>query len=198
MKMYFLRHGETNENKNKFYYGKLDVSLNEKGIEQSKIAGEGLRDIKFSRIYTSERKRTKETAEHALEKLDLNVIVDSRINEMDFGKFEGKSYVEIQKEFPREYEMWNNNWKEFAPPSGESYKDFYSRIESFMNEIISKSDENVLIVTHGGVIRTIYCYVLGGSMDLYWKFASENCDVSIVKYEYGNLFIDSITHVKHI
>lgn len=196
MQIYLLRHGETEENKSRFYYGKLDVSLNEAGIAQSVKAGELLKEIKFDSIYISERKRTRETAEAALNNKNLNLIIDKRINEIDFGKFEGKNYEQIQKEFPSEYEMWNNNWKEFAPPGGESYRQFYSRTKEFLDDILNKEQENVLVVTHGGVIRTIYCCVLNGNLDLYWKFSSKNCDISIIKYEYGNLFIDSISHVK--
>ncbi len=196
MQIYLLRHGETEENKSRFYYGKLDVSLNEAGIDQSRKAGELLKETKFDSIYISERKRTRETAEAALNNKNLNLIIDKRINEIDFGKFEGKNYEQIQNEFPSEYEMWKNNWKEFAPPSGESYRQFYSRTKEFLDDILNKEQENVLVVTHGGVIRTIYCCVLDGNLDLYWKFSSKNCDISIIKYEYGNLFIDSISHVK--
>ncbi|ERI90079.1 alpha-ribazole phosphatase [Clostridiales bacterium oral taxon 876 str. F0540] len=196
MQIYLLRHGETEENKSRFYYGKLDVSLNDTGIVQSRKAGELLKEIKFDSIYISDRKRTRETAEIALNNKGLNLIADKRINEIDFGKFEGKNYEQIQREFPSEYEMWNNNWKEFAPPGGESYRQFYNRIKEFLEDILHKEQENVLIVTHGGVIRTIYCCVLEGNLDLYWKFSSKNCDISIIKYEYGNLFIDSISHVK--
>jgi alpha-ribazole phosphatase len=194
MNIFLLRHGETKENKNKTYYGKLDSELNEAGIAQAKNAGKLLKGIEFDSVYISERQRTKKTAEIALDKSGLNFVVDSRINEISFGAFEGKDYKEIQEKFPKETELWDKDWKGFQPPSGESYLEFYDRIKSFMDDIIKKQEENILIVTHGGVIRTIYCYVLGGNMDLYWKFASRNGDVSIIKYEFGNLFIDSITH----
>ena len=195
MNIYLLRHGQTDENKNKSYYGKLDSDLNEIGKAQAEAAGELLKDINFDTIYISERKRTRKTAELALGKDNLNFIKDGRINEISFGEFEGKDYKEIQKNYPEEYELWNNKWKEFTPPGGESYIQFYDRIKVFMDELIRENHENVLIVTHGGVIRSIYCYVLEGNMNLYWKFSSKNGDLSIIKYEYGNLFIDSITHV---
>jgi alpha-ribazole phosphatase len=194
MNIYLLRHGETDENINRFYYGKLDVSLNENGKLQVYKAKEFLSSITFDRIYSSDRKRAIETANMAAE--GSHIIRDSRINEMDFGNFEGKDYKQIQKLFPKEYEMWNNDWKNFAPPGGESYADFYNRIKAFMEDLLKLSDDNILIVTHGGVIRTIYCYVLNGNMDYFWKFSSKNADISVIKYEYNNIFIDSITHMK--
>lgn len=195
MNIYLLRHGETEENKNKFYYGKLDVSLNENGKIQAKKVKEFLREINFDIVYTSERSRTKETAGLVVGGKYDKFVVDKRINEMDFGDFEGKGYIEIQKQYPKEYETWNNNWKEFSPPGGESYMNFYKRVREFMEQLLKQDNENVLIVTHGGIIRTIFCYVLGGKLDNFWKFSSHNCDLSLIKYEYGNIFIDSITHM---
>ncbi len=63
MNIYLIRHGETEQNKRKKFYGKLDVGLNEKGKEQSYKAGEFLKNIDFNKIYVSDRKRTRETVE---------------------------------------------------------------------------------------------------------------------------------------
>ena len=194
MNLYFLRHGETEQNKKKVFYGSLDVGLTEKGRLQAKKASKFFDAINFDKVYTSDRKRTKETAELVLEDQEFTMIHDARINEIDFGEFEGKNYEEIQKRYPKQCEEWKNNWKDFVPPNGESYGQFYKRVQAFFDELLAQNDENVLVVTHGGVIRSLYCFVLGGNLDFYWKFSSRNCDLSIIKYEYGNLFIDSITH----
>ncbi|MFL0245969.1 alpha-ribazole phosphatase [Candidatus Clostridium stratigraminis] len=196
MNIYLLRHGETEENKNRFYYGKLDVSLNEKGRTQALKAREFLEEVNFDKVYTSERLRTKETASIAFREGLNNFIADKRINEMDFGEFEGKDYKEIQELYPKEYENWSSDWKKFSPPGGESYLEVYNRVKEFMEELLRVQCENVLVVTHGGIIRTILCFVLGESLDNFWKFSSKNCDISLIKYEYGNIFIDSITHIK--
>jgi len=196
MNIYLLRHGETEENKNKFYYGKLDVSLNENGKAQALKAKEFLKEVNFNKVYTSERLRTKETAKLAVDERFNNFIADKRINEMDFGEFEGKTYKEIQRLYPKEYETWSNNWMGFSPPGGESYLMLYNRVKEFMAELFKEQSNNILVVTHGGIIRTIFCYVLGENLDNFWKFSSKNCDISLIKYEYGNVFIDSITHMK--
>lgn len=200
MKLYLLRHGETDENKSKVYYGSLDASLNSRGIEQAQKSGRTLHNIEFDSVYVSERKRTMETANIVLENdartKNNRIKKDSRINEINFGIFEGKNFEDIKAGYPEEYRLWEKDWKGFCPPKGESYIDFYSRVKSFMEEILKSQSENTLIVTHGGVIKTIYCFVLEGNLDLYWKFSSRNGDVSIISYEYNNLFIDSITHVE--
>ncbi|NFI07501.1 alpha-ribazole phosphatase [Clostridium botulinum] len=204
MNVYLVRHGETEHNKRKNFYGKLDVGLNEKGKEQSYKVGELLKDVKFNKIYISDRKRTRETAERILERnrfydKEKNIIYkDERINEIDFGLFEGKSYEEIGSLYPKEQEKWEKDWKNFAPPKGESAVVFYNRVENFMKHIQKEEDGNYLIVTHGGVIRMIYSYILQNNMDFYWNFASRNGDITLIKYEYGNLFIDYILPTKLI
>ncbi|MBY6757544.1 alpha-ribazole phosphatase [Clostridium botulinum] len=204
MNIYLIRHGETEQNKRKNFYGKLDVELNEKGEEQSYKVGELLKDIEFNKIYISDRKRTRETAEIILERnkfyeKEKNIIYkDERINEIDFGIFEGKSYEEIGSLYPKEQEKWEKDWKNFPSPKGESAVVFYNRVENFMKHIQKEEDGNYLIVTHGGVIRMIYSYILHNNIDFYWNFASRNGDITLIKYEYGNLFIDYILPTKLI
>lgn len=195
MNLYFVRHGETEHNKNKCYYGSLDVELTSKGRLQAKKVAESLEGVNFKKVYVSEAKRAKQTAAILLENKRYELIEDNRINETSFGKFEGKGYEEIKELYPIEWELWCDDWKNFCPPEGESYKKFYDRVKSFMDDILKTEEDNILIVTHSGVIRSMYCYVLGGNLDFFWNFGSKNGDVTVIKYEYGNLYIDSISHV---
>lgn len=195
MNLYFVRHGETEHNKNKCYYGCIDVSINDKGILQAKKGAERLKNINFNKVYVSELKRTAQTANILLEGKRYNLIQDKRINETNFGVFEGKDYDELKKLYPEDWKLWCSDWKNFIPPQGESYVQFYNRVKSFMDDILKLEEDNVLIVTHGGVIRSVYCYLLGENLDFFWNFGSQNCDITVIKYEYGNLYIDSIAHV---
>lgn len=196
MNIYLLRHGETEHNKRGVYYGKTDSHLNIKGIDEINRAKVILEGINFNKVFISESMRTKQTYEIIFSgKESLKINIDKRINELDFGEFEGKSYDYIKNTYPEECLNWENDWKGFIPPDGESYVQFYKRVKQFMDYIITLKEENVLIITHSGVIKSIYCYVLFENIDLFWKFSSKNGDISIIKYEYGNMFIDSIMHV---
>ena len=194
MNIYLLRHGQTEENKKGSYYGNLDISLNEIGIRQGCKAKEFFSDIKLDRIYVSDKKRTSEMAKLVLGQAEVQIIQDNRINETNFGDFEGKTYEEIKTLYPEECVCWQNNWMEFVPPSGESYIELCKRVKSFMEDIKKLEVDNILICSHSGVIRAIYCYVMNENIDLFWKFGCKNGDISIIKYEYGNLYLDSINH----
>lgn len=194
MNLYFVRHGQTKYNELGCYYGSLDVPITEFGKVQAQKASDILKDISFKNVYISEKKRTHQTADIILKDKKCNIIVDKRLNETDFGKFEGKNYKEVSKLYKNEFEAWSNDWKNAAPLGGESCIQVYNRVKSFMNDVLKLDEENLLIIAHGGVIRSVYCYVLN-SLDFFWKFNSLNGDISIIKYEYGNLYIDSIMHV---
>ena len=125
-----------------------------------------------------------------------SIIKDKRINEMNLGVFEGKNYEENQRDYPEEWKRWTEDWKSYAPPKGESYIEFYNKIKGFIEDIIKQNDEDILIVTHGGVIKSIYAYILGENLDLFWKFGTKNGDLTLIKYEYGNFYIDSIVHAE--
>lgn len=195
MNLYFVRHGETEHNKNQCYYGSIDVNITEKGTLQAKKGSKKLKNIDFGKVYVSELKRTGQTANILLKGKQYDLIKDKRINETNFGVFEGKSHEKIKELYSQEWKLWCDDWKGFAPPEGESYLQVYDRVKSFMDDILKLNEDNVLIVTHGGVIRSVYCYLLGGNLDFFWNFGSKNADITIIKYEYGNLYIDSITHV---
>jgi alpha-ribazole phosphatase len=194
MNIYFIRHGETEENAKKTYYGGLDAGLSQKGINQCINARKYILNIEFQKVYISESCRTRQSAEILLKDVSEEFIIDKRLNELSFGDFEGKTYEEIIRLYPEEEKQWRQNWKEFCPPGGESYREFYERVKDFMVSLEALNEENILVITHGGVIRAAYTYIMGGDLDIYWKFASKNCDISLIKYEYGNWFIDSIVH----
>lgn len=194
MNLYIVRHGETEENIKKTYYGDIDCKLTLNGIRQAELAGEKLKHIIFDKAFCSEKLRAKETLKRIGNM--KNYIVDSRLNERSFGIFEGKNYEELQRSFKSEYDEWTKDWKNYCPENGESFLQVYHRVKNFMDDLKKESAENILICTHGGIIRAIYAYILEGNLDTYWRFNSKNADISIIKLEYGYFYIDSIIPVE--
>ena len=193
MNIYLVRHGTTKSNEEKRYYGAYDSELASSGIEEAKILKEKLKDINFDSVYISSKKRCNETARIILGK-DFKCKVDPRLDERNFGIFENKTYEEICKEYSGEVKAWEEDWKNYKIHLGESAVESYLRTEEFFKMIQNEKAENVLLITHGGFIRNSYCYILK-SLEHFWKFSSKNGDLSIIKYEYGNWYIDSITHI---
>lgn len=192
MNIYIVRHGQTHCNTKGEYYGRLDVPLNQEGIKQIQALEPSLRDIEFDYVYSSNTKRTLESLKISGSHLYNKVQIDERLLELDFGDFEGKTYEEIGTLFPEHMDAWNKDWKTFCPPNGESFTTFYQRVSSFFKDLLEIKADHIFIMTHSGVIKAMYCYVLQNNPDLYWNFTAHNGKINMIKYEYGNLFIDGM------
>ena len=147
--IYFVRHGETDYNKDKRFQGHLDIPLNQKGLVQARLALESSKSLRIDKIYYSPLIRAKKTAEIINSFHNAQMIADDRIKEIYMGSLQGK-YKDKLKNF--ELLLAYSAPERFG---GESHEKFCERVNSFLSEIIN-STENILIVSHGGVYRAIY------------------------------------------
>ena len=151
--VYIVRHGEAEGNAEGRIIGQSDHSLTERGERDAEILGERLRSVKFDKIYSSDLKRARDTANIISEMLDLPFAPESteKLREIDPGECCGVKIMNFLKEYPA-----SGNDIDFCFPGGESYKEFYRRIADFLKLIKKEhANETVLIVAHEGVIKAI-------------------------------------------
>lgn len=126
----FIRHGETNCNKKSLYYGYLNPGLNETGIQQLKNTKKKLKNLneKIDIVFSSDLRRCRESLE--LLEIDKNIKQNfsKELRELNFGNIEGKTYKEIEKNFPHYIEEMKNNWRYFKSEGGESLNDLQQRV----------------------------------------------------------------------
>lgn len=148
----FLRHGLTEENKQKKYIGYSNPSLCEEGRSELEEIHNNLEFPGFNTILTSDRKRCLETAEILFPKRPVES--SSLLREMHFGEWEGKTYDDLCH--IQRYRNWIDDPANTSPPGGEIYQDFEKRLLNAWSSLIwSKATEkgHVAVVTHGGPIR---------------------------------------------
>ena len=92
MKLYIIRHGQTDWNRARRLQGRTDIPLNEWGRRVAELTREGLKDVAFDMAFTSPLIRAKETAEIILGDRNVPIIEDERIIEVNFGAYEGESF----------------------------------------------------------------------------------------------------------
>ena len=165
-KWYLIRHGETDFNKKRFFYGKADVSINETVKEQSALLNQLMKGRSISRVYTSQLKRTQETA--AIIFPDQNPTAYKALNERDFGLWEGRTANEIQAAFPLVWEEWLESPFEVTPSKAEPFDKFKERVWSIVEEIRETADPEIVIVGHLGVLRLIYQFLVNREAD-FWS-----------------------------
>ncbi|XP_022573076.1 phosphoglycerate mutase-like protein 4, partial [Brassica napus] len=155
-----VRHGETSWNAERKIQGHIDVELNDAGRQQAVRVAERLsKEPKISYVYSSDLKRAFETAQIIAARCgNLEVLTDPHLRERHLGDMQGLVYQEASKIRPIAYKAFLSNRTDVdIPGGGESLDKLYDRCTSALQRIGDKhKGERVVVVTHGGVIRSMY------------------------------------------
>lgn len=165
----FVRHGTTEHNAKGAYSGSSDLPLNENGVEMAQNAGEQLADEQFDVMLYGHMLRVQQTAEVVLNQLATKpcVIKQMReIKEIDFGRFEGLTYLQIEQQYPQDWQNYMENWREYTFPAGDSIPAFYSHCAEFGEWVQREyAQKNILLVGHKGFIAAVMSSVLHEGLD---------------------------------
>ncbi|HET8747128.1 MAG TPA: histidine phosphatase family protein [Ramlibacter sp.] len=153
-----VRHGETAWNVDARIQGQLDIQLNETGRWQARRVGQALSGEQLSAIYSSDLARAHETARAIGEAVGVPVVPHPGLRERRFGMFEGRTFDEIQQNWPEHALNWRKRIPEWAPPEGgESLLELRERIHRTVHDLASRHyGEQIAVVAHGGVLDTLY------------------------------------------
>lgn len=151
-KVYFVRHGQTDWNAQGRIQGRMDIPLNDVGIQQARELAEQLaqKNVSVDRVVTSDLSRAYETGRIVAERLGVPYGKSHNLHEREFGDWEGQKMPEIQEKWAQLYEDWMNRRYEFRPPNGESYHELAQRMLNAVGNLLEETEENLLIVSHGG------------------------------------------------
>lgn len=187
MKIYIIRHGETDWNTIKRLQGRSDIELNDQGRRLAEITAEALKDVEFARIYTSPLKRAKETAMIMKQDREIPVIEEPRIIEMSFGIYEGLCSGKDHYTIPDpNFSFFFTQPDQYIPPEGaESIEELCERTTDFLQELIhcqELQENNVLISTHGAALMGLLFSVHNRGIAGFWgEGVHKNCAVTILE-----------------
>ena len=172
MKIYVIRHGLTQLNKEGKYNGTFDEDIVEEGIKQAQEASNIVKNLDIDLIICSPLLRTR----HTCEIININnvpVVFDERIKERDCGSLTCKELGDFYKT-----DYWNY-YSNIKVQELESITHLFDRVREFLDDVKTKyRDKNILVVTHGGVARAIYFYFNQIPKDgMIEKFGSDNCGI---------------------
>ena len=172
LKLYIVRHGQTEWNVLEKFQGQLNSALTEEGIEKVGKTGKELKNVEFKAVYTSKLRRTVRTAEIILEKNSfekkknierkLKLEKLSELNEIYFGEWQGMDFKEIFLKYPKEAHNYFYDVKNYCAENvkGEELKDGLERFLSGLKKIVNDNEKgNILIVTHGTVLELFFNYI---------------------------------------
>lgn len=155
MKIYVIRHGTTELNKQKKVNGEIDESLASEGIEQAKTIIPSIPKI-VNHIYSSSLLRARQTAEMINSELRLPLSLQSELSEIRMGSLAGKSWEEMEGGLELKKKHRSVQF-DYRPYGGESVEDVKKRLLPFLvNLKRNHGDHQTLLITHGGIIRLLY------------------------------------------
>ena len=169
MRIYVVRHGETDVNLAGLINSRNDSFLNETGIREAQEVRDKLNSIKFDIIYSSPATRAIETAK--IIDSNIEIITDIRIHEKD-----AKDHTLKPIDYANRVKWWN--YYTPYPEDVETVKELCDRVFEFIEEIKNKKYENVLVTTHSGVMKAFSTYFNGipENGDL-TKYDTYHCEV---------------------
>lgn len=151
----FVRHGQTELNRGGRLQGRLDAPLSELGLRQAGALGHGFAAEPVARVFSSPLRRACDTATAIASAHGLDVVVDERLVELDYGEWDGRALGDVPT---ADWEAWRAD-PEFAPPGGERLVDVTTRVAAFCADVTDPG--LVIAVSHVSPIKAAVCSALG-------------------------------------
>lgn len=180
MKLTLIRHAEIDTKYLGCYNGHNDIGLSKKGQKQAKLLAQDFYKKEFDALYCSDLLRAKLTLQEFTQAKDA--IYTSKLREKSWGRHEGLSYDEIIGQNEIKYE---NFLQWITALDGEDYQTFTKRVENFFLEFLPKQNrENILLITHAGVIKTLISIVKNISLEEAFQIKIDYA--SFIVFDYKN------------
>jgi len=202
--LYLVRHGDTGATAKGRICGHSDVGLNQEGIYQVELLGAWFSDFKIDSIFSSPLLRAVQTADAIAKSVKIPTYYKhSGLVEKKEGQWEGKTYWEVRDNDSKLWEKWSNDPINFAPPEGESVKDFTARIGRALTDILNnyKTGNNIILTTHAGVIKAIMMNALDIPVENFFRIEIPTASITRIDWsenfatlKYASLTIEAQTY----
>lgn len=182
-----VRHGETAWNVERRLQGHLDVPLNDTGQAQAQATAANLATVHFAAVYSSDLQRARQTATAIARSRagEIEVEEQPRLRERHYGAFQGLTYAEAEAQFPEDYRRFKERETHFGfPGGGESLAEFAARVAEALTELANNhAGEQVLVVTHGGVLDIVHRLASGKPLEAPRDFTIPNAALNWIEYD---------------
>lgn len=157
-RLLLARHGQTDDNLEPIRaQGFRDTPLNATGRRQAHELAERVAELAIASLWTSDLSRAAETAAIVGERIGLTPRPDSRLREGNRGAWEGRRFLDIERDEPERYAAWRRGGAEFRFPEGESLREHQTRVLAALADIRAAGPLPALVVCHRGSIRAVMC-----------------------------------------
>jgi len=197
-KLILARHGETVWNVEKIYRGRTDVNLDEVGIKQAELLGKYLSNWKLEAIYSSPLKRALDTANMVARYQKVGVHVAEGLVDLDYGEWQSLPEQEVKRLYPALHYEWRNNPHKVKMPGGESLEDVRKRAIEVVNDVLSRCQGSILLVSHRVVNKVLICSLLGLDNSHFWNINLDVGGITIFNYADGRFVLTRHNDTSHL
>jgi len=197
--IFLVRHVETVWNAESRMQGHLDSPLTHTGIAQAEALAEYFKSQRFAAFYSSDLGRAYETMRHISEKNGLSFSTIACLREKNFGILQGVLKKELPVKFPEIYPHYKANDPNYVIPEGESIKQLSERCIKCLEELAQKHvDERILIVTHHGVLISLFKHTMDIPIEIRPRFNSSNSSINVFSFQDGIWTLERLGDLSHL
>ena len=195
----FIRHGETDYNRQQRFQGQIDVPLNANGQAQATRLAQRLTFEVVDVLVCSDLLRTRQTAAPLGAAWGKAVVLDAGLREQHFGVLEGLDVPTIQAQHPELWQRWLEHRGDFQLPGGESLQQFSARVLGAVRELARQHPGRKLaVVTHGGVLDMLWRSAQGLPIEGLRNCEIPNTGINRLRWVNGGLHIDQWADAAHL
>jgi len=195
----FIRHGETDWNRQQRFQGQIDVPLNATGHLQAQRLAAALAGERFDLLLSSDLQRARQTIAPLEQQLARPVLAQADWREQGFGVLEGLSVDEIKARHPDLWAQWLRHDADYCLPEGESVRRFHTRVVDAVRALARQhAGRRVLVVTHGGVLDMLWRTVHGHPLDGPRDCAIPNTGINRLRWRAGSLDLEGWADDAHL
>jgi len=198
VELILARHGETVWNVEKIYRGRVDVNLDEVGIKQAELLGKNLSNWELEAIYSSPLRRALDTANIIARYQKIGVHIAEGLIDFDYGEWQSLPEQEAKRLYPTLHNEWHNNPHKVKMPGGESLEDVRRRAIGVVNDVLSKYQDSVVLVSHRVVNKVLICSLMGLDNSYFWNIKQDVGGITIFNYVDGHFVLTKHNDTSHL
>ncbi|MBU9809158.1 alpha-ribazole phosphatase [Rahnella sp. C60] len=171
MKLYLIRHGQTQANVNGVFCGSSDIVLTAEGERQAQHVARQLAATPLDALIHTDMRRSRDMAGIIAHGRELTIETQPLLQEMAFGEWEMRHHNELEASQAEGYQAWCQDWQKAEVPQGESFTAFTSRIRQALQQLHLRPQESRLaIVAHQGSLSLLLAMMLKLAPADMWRF----------------------------
>jgi broad specificity phosphatase PhoE len=194
------RHGQTEWNRIERFRGRADIALNNTGLIQAEITSKSIQSRwNPVAVYTSPMSRAVKTGEIIAAPLGLIVQPMQKLNDIDYGQWQGLTPDEVRNRWGTDLEAWYRVPHLAHIPGGESLQEVLARTTQALGDIVGAHPSgDVVVVGHDSVNRVLLLFMLGLPLSRYWRLSQGTCAINVIDFVDNDFSIVTLNELGHL